>query len=363
MAAPTPNEYLHDVAVQYQVYLERVKRGEVDKYDKALVELDRALRKIIDAQGQGKLSNISAAKFEQLVRDVTKATEKHSGDFLSTLFVDLRQIATYAAEFEAESLTTGLIKKVAKRIKKASSAKAWKLAQTQPIQATGQLLDSFTKGWKSSFVARVEGAVRTAQAQGQTTGQLVTKLRGTKANNYQDGIITGQSRRETQAMVRTAIQHTSSQGRQAVWEENSDIVDGYIWVSVLDSRTTQICRSLDGQFFKLGEGPVPPIHIGCRSITVAHIVGVDVFQFTQRASKGASGGSQVPGTMTYYEWLKTQPASFQDDAIGVDRGKLLRDGGLTADQFAKLNLNKNFQPLTLEQMRKKAPGAFKRAGI
>jgi hypothetical protein len=163
-------------------------------------------------------------------------------------------------------------------------------------------------------------------------------------------------------MVRTAVQHVSSQARQAVWNENEDVIDGYVWVSVLDSRTTPICQSLDGQFFKLNEGPVPPIHIGCRSITVAHIKDVDVFAFTTRASKGEKPG-QVPANMTYFEWLKTQPATFQDDAIGVARGKLLRDGGLSAEKFAALNLNKNFQPLTLEQMRKKAPGAFKRAGL
>jgi hypothetical protein len=164
-------------------------------------------------------------------------------------------------------------------------------------------------------------------------------------------------------MVRTAVQHASAQARQAVWEENDDIIDGYVWISVLDNRTTQICRSLDGQFFKLGKGPVPPIHIGCRSVTVAHIKDVDVFAHTTRASKGDKGGAQVPASMTYYEWLKTQPASFQDDAIGVERGKLLRDGGMSADQFAKLQLNSNFQPLTLDQMRKKAPQAFKLAGI
>lgn len=361
--AVQPNQYLHDVAVQYQVYLERVKAGQVATYDKSLADLDRALRQIINAQGSGRLSNISQAKFEKLVRDVTKATDKHSGDFLSRLFVDLKQIAVYAAEFEKDSLTTGLVSKVAKRIKKTTAAKAWKAARENPIQATGELLETFTDGWKKSVVSKVEGVLRTGQAQGKTTGQIITQLRGTKASGYQDGIITGQSRRQTAAMVRTAVQHVSSQGRQATWAENDDIIDGYIWVSVLDSRTTQICRSLDGRFFKLNQGPVPPIHIGCRSITVAHIEDVDVFAFTTRASKGAKGGAQVPADMSYYEWLKTQPAAFQDDAIGPERGKLLRDGGLSAEKFAALNLNKNFQPLTLEQMRKKAPGAFKRAGL
>lgn len=363
MATVTPNQYLHDIAVQYQVYLERLKTGEAAKFDRTLVELDRALRQVIQAQGDGKLRNISQAKFERLMRDALKATDKHAQLFAGDLMKDLRAVAEYAAHFEAESLTRGLVKKVAERIKRTSAAKAWQFAKEKPIQATGELLESFIKNWRGSLLSKVEGVLRNGYAQGKTTGQLIVQLRGTKANGYKDGILTGQTRRQTAAMVRTAVQHASSQGRQATWSENDDLVDGYVWVSTLDNRTTQVCRSLDGRFFKLNEGPVPPIHIGCRSVTVAHIKGVNVFAFTQRASKGAKGGAQVPATMTYYEWLKTQPSAFQDDALGPERGRLLREGGLSAERFAELSLDKNFQPLTLEQMREKAPGAFKRAGL
>ena len=63
-----------------------------------------------------------------------------------------------------------------------------------------------------------------------------------------------------------------------------------------------------------------------------------------QASKGEEGGQQVSADLTYYEWLKTQPAGFQDAAIGPVRGKLLRNGGLSADRFSELQLGQNFQP-------------------
>ena len=50
-------------------------------------------------------------------------------------------------------------------------------------------------------------------------------------------------------------------------------------------------------------------------------------------------------------------------AIGPVRGKLLRNGGLSADRFSELQLGQNFQPLTLEQMQELEPLAFKRAGF
>lgn len=42
-----------------------------------------------------------------------------------------------------------------------------------------------------------------------------------------------------------------------------------LYVAVLDSRTTQICRSLHGKVFTRGKGPYPPLHWHCRSIRVA----------------------------------------------------------------------------------------------
>jgi hypothetical protein len=71
----------------------------------------------------------------------------------------------------------------------------------------------------------------------------------------------------------------------------------------------------------------------------------------------------VDSKLTYYGWLKTQPESFQDDVLGPMRGKLLRDGGLSAEKFASLNLDKNFEPLSLDEMRRREPLAFERAGL
>jgi hypothetical protein len=72
------------------------------------------------------------------------------------------------------------------------------------------------------------------------------------------------------------------------------------------------------------------------------------------------GSAVVPAEFTYCERLKTQPASFQNDAIGPKRAGLLRNGGLTAKPFSNLSLGLNFQPLTPEEMKRKEPGAFER---
>ena len=78
---------------------------------------------------------------------------------------------------------------------------------------------------------------------------------------------------------------------------------------------------------------------------------------------GAAGGAQVSAGLSYYEWLKTQPASFQDAALGPVRAQLFRNGGLTSERFAALQLDKNFRPLSLDQLRELEPEMFRKAGI
>lgn len=67
--------------------------------------------------------------------------------------------------------------------------------------------------------------------------------------------------------------------------------------------------------------------------------------------------------LSYYDWLKQQPAAFQDKAIGPVRSKLFREGGLSIERFSELQLDRNFKPLTLLQMKALEPLAFVRAGL
>ena len=275
---------------------------------------------------------------------------------------DLQPLAGFAAGLEVASLSD-LIVDSGLKFNAPNASIAYQFAKEYPVQATGQLLDSFIGSWPEIDTKRIQGIVSSGWAQNKPLMQMVRETVGTRKNGYADGAL-AVSERNAGAIIHTATQHTANAARMKVFESNNDIVKGYTWISTLDRRTTPQCRSLDGRVFEAGKGPMPPLHIRCRSTTVAKLD--KQFDFLDAGATRASAGpkpGQVDADLTYYAWLKQQPARFQDIAIGPVRGNLLRNGGLTSERFASLNLGRDFQPLTLKEMQALEPAAFKRAGI
>jgi len=236
------------------------------------------------------------------------------------------------------------------------------IARPMTSGKTATLLEPFISEWSSRSVTAIENTVRQGFFEGRTNQQIVKDIIGTKANGYQDGII-DVTRRSAETVVRTSIQHVAQVARNEVYAANADIVARYEWVSTLDARTTPQCQALDSREFEIGKGPLPPLHPNCRS-SVAPVISNKYIRETLRegATRSAYRGP-VSANLSYYEWLKTQLPSFQNEAMGPVKAKLLRDGGLSAQRFQELQLGRNFEPLTLDEMKKLEPVAFNRAGL
>lgn len=86
-------------------------------------------------------------------------------------------------------------------------------------------------------------------------------------------------------------------------------VEQYEILATLDSRTSQICRDMDGKRFAMKDFQAgvtaPPFHVRCRSTTIPY--DPDFGEDTgQRAAWGEDGKTYyVPANMTYREWEKT----------------------------------------------------------
>jgi SPP1 gp7 family putative phage head morphogenesis protein len=227
------------------------------------------------------------------------------------------------------------------------------------IGAKGGAVDfsKYTKQWKPQEIERVVGVINGGFFAGDTTDQIVRSVNGLKSHRFADGIL-NTSRANIESMVRTSLNHQAVAARAVYGKENGDIIKGEKIVATLDIRTSAECKDRDGDevLYVDDKNPArPPFHINCRSSFV-YLYDPE-FDFLNRgatrASKGAEGGQQVPQKQTYYTWLKNQPAFIQDEALGVQKGLIFRNAGLSPDEFKKVATDRFKKPLTIQQLSQK----------
>jgi SPP1 gp7 family putative phage head morphogenesis protein len=354
---------LVEQSTRHQVHLERLKTGEANQFAAFLKQIDSSIRGRLTGKD---LTEFSRGRLERLLASVEKDLESIYSAHWLELKGNLIELGQYEAGFESRSLNEAGKGRFETVVPTNKQVRAAVIAAPLSVRGAdgGKLLEPFIRDWSQNETKRVVGAIRQGYFEGQTTSKILQAVRGTRANGFRDGIL-AVSNRTASAIVRTAVQHVASTARQETWNENSDIVQKVRWVSTLDTRTSPQCQSLDGREFPIGSGPRPPIHINCRSTTVPVLDSRYDFlsEGATRSARDDDGVGRVGAGQTYYSWLKRQPAGFQDTAIGPVRGKLLRNGGLTAERFSELSLGKNFEPLSLDQMRRLEPVAFEKAGI
>lgn len=113
----------------------------------------------------------------------------------------------------------------------------------------------------------------------------------------------------------------------------SGVVDRYEILATLDSRTSLICRGMDGKVFATSEMDVsvnyPPFHAHCRTTTVPFFD--DEFDAGERIARHDDGTTYyVPGDMTYSDWKKSYVQN-----SGKDPGGSTNSNSFSAAQSLK----------------------------
>ena len=359
MAAP---ERLTEISTRHAVYLQRLAAGEVKEVASFLSDMQETVRKQLAGTD---ITEFTRIRLESLLasidRDLLAIAARLRGEIIDRA-IDL---ADYESGFEIRSLNE--VVKYDFIVPTPSQLRSAVLLNPLTIPDSrygGMMLESFITDAMRPGLDRVTSAIRSGYYQGQTTNQILQTIRGTRAAGFTDGIWQIVNR-DAESIVRTSLQHAATQAREATWQANRDIVKRVQWNATLEARTCAACGSLDGQTFPMDKGPRPPLHPNCRCTTTAILDARYSFldDDATRFSRSPEGVAPVPADLTFYGWLKTQPPEFVESVIGKQRGALLLNGGLSANQFAELQLGKRFQPLTLKQMQELEPVAFTKAGI
>lgn len=355
------NEQYLNQTIRRIVYLESLKQSEINKLTPHIKAIDKLIKEqLLDDE----LIEMTVKSFNGVVTEIKQGVQAELMAYTDNVSVTLVDVAADTYAFEAKSIDAAFDGfKLASGIVVAEKAKILeKLVKNTPLAVKGSegktvtdLFNELANNESNKYINHI----RLARYEGKTNQQIVQMIRGTRKNGYKDGLMEVTSR-QAKTIVRTTVQHAANQGKIEFANDNADILKGKKVIATLDGRTSSQCRALDGQEFELDKGPVFPLHHNCRStyllVLLAEYAGRG--NINKRASKDGPVDNE-----SYYSWLKKQPKDFQGDVLGETRGKLLRSGGLSADKFAALQLDKNFKPLTLDEMRSREPMAFKKAGL
>ena len=392
----TINEEFFDALVRHQVGLLRLS-GSIKNDVIALLdatEQDLADKIISRLAGHRGLNTPADVRRMQTLLKSLRATRLPAWDKINAIWVkELREIAKMEPPFVDRALKT--VVPVVLETTLPSNALLRSIVATKPFQ--GKTLRGWASNVRRADITRIEDQIKIGMVQGESNVTIARRVVGTKILKGKDGV-TEITRRQADAVTRTAVNAIANQAKQAYYQENSHLFTEELYTATLDSRTTPICQSLDGQKFPIGEGPIPPVHIRCRSLRVAIIDGNVIGQrparnftepqivrefakqeglpssLTRRANlpRGTKGTfdtfkarrireltGRVPAKVSYQDWLDRQPAAFQDDVLGKTKGALFRRGDLKLTKF----VNKSGDSVTLSQLARTEAQAFRDAGL
>lgn len=356
------NEQYLNQTIRRIVYLESLKQSEINNLSAHLKEIDDLVKSLMLDE---EMTDLTLAEFNKVLTSVKTGVATSLSGYTVAVGASLTAIAIDTYQFEAKSLNNAFKDvKLPSKIDDKKQSKLIKAVTKTPLAVKGSegktvtdLFNELANNESNKYINHI----RLARYEGKTNQQIVQMIRGTRKNGYKDGLMEVTSR-QAKTIVRTTVQHAAMQGKAEFAKDNSDIIKGERILATLDGKTTPRCRYEDQAqiLYKVGEGQRPPFHHNCRSTVL--IVLKDEYAGKGNIDKRASKDGLVENE-GYYSWLNKQPKEFQDDVLGETRGQLLRSGGLSADKFAALQLDKNFKPLTLAEMRKKEPLAFQKAGL
>lgn len=351
---PTVNEALFDASVKHQIYLQRLSSKTVREILETLV---RSEQDILSKLANAEITDFSERRLKAMLAEIRILTKEAYAVLYDQLDGKLSSISQYESEF-----TANLIEKlipVEITLVRPSVEILRAIIETKPL--AGRFIGDEVKDLSADTVTRIEQALRIGMVEGETTPEIVRRIRGTKALNYKDGLLQ-RSRDDVERLVRTSVTHVTARARDELYQSNADLVKGWRFVATLDSRTSKICISLDGTAHNLNTGPMPPRHPNCRSTTSPILkswqeLGGEFAELPEATRASMDG--QVPESLTYQQWLKKQPREFVEDVLGKTKAKLFLDGNLSVDKFFDFS----GQELTLDALKKTEAKLFAKLQI
>ncbi|WP_236253676.1 minor capsid protein [Streptococcus mitis] len=315
---------------------------QADKFDKVYQEaktyLDKEINKIFDKfQRDYGLSQVDARQVLKNMKDkkdlneLRKVLEARPNDpNIQKLLADLDSPAYSFRMKRLERLSDDLDRmreSIYHSEKTGSDAFYSDLMKDSYYKATFELQQQ--TGLAYGFSELPESEIKHLQSfswvgDGSTYSTNIWKNTGKLTSSIKDellmSLMTGRGTRETAQAIAERFNVGQNDARRLVRTESAFFhnqmellsyeeadIEKYIFVAVLDKRTSRICQEHDNQIYDRDKAVpgvnCPPMHPWCRSTTVAYDEDADYSKLKRRARNPVTGKTElVPADMTYKEW-------------------------------------------------------------
>jgi SPP1 gp7 family putative phage head morphogenesis protein len=350
----TANEAIQDRMIRHLLYLTRLATGEAGWMDERIMReyipaIENEAAQLVNrltSQGQpGVLTERQTRDINTFARDVGAASAALMTDIRSRYLDRLVEIARSEVQFELGLFRSAI--PVELNFSVPSDDQLRMLLANQPFD--GQPLSDWFTDLDARTIRNVTGAVRQGMIEGESMDAIMRRIRGTRAGNYTDGVLST-TRHHAESLARSGVIHSSNQATNQMYRENDDLIKAVKVVATLDSRTCQTCAGYEeGGPYEVENHPTPPFHPNCRCVTVPVFkswreMGIDLDEAPPGTRSSMDG--QVPEDLTYNQWLKRQPREVVEEALGPTRARLFLDGDLSVSAFT----DRTGRSFTLEEL-------------
>jgi len=294
-------ESLYRNAIDLNRYSNSVARRVINAYNDIILDSVNQLRAIDDLD-----ESFKAARLRSIIAQLKESLATWAGDSTELTAIELQGLAELQSEFVEEQLKKVLPRGSRNIVRSVeiSPQFAQSVVVTDPTQinvvALSDDLFAAVEGAPQTFsLTAAEGAtitlpngqvvqkafrgiaedqaelfgqvVRQGLLTGETTQDIARRLTGrlqrsgdtqlefgqraksVKQIKLAGGQATTVANHQVLTLVRTSINQVANAASQQVYEANQDITKKYRYVATLDSRTSAICRALDGREFEYGK--------------------------------------------------------------------------------------------------------------
>lgn len=370
MTTPRPiAEMIADRFIGHSVDLLRLSAGEQRVVLKMLGQLQREIEGKIMASDVDERTIFQERRLTALWKTVNELTTKYYAKISATHQDSLGQIAEMVSD-HTKTLTNAVVGVPL-------------LTVGAPLQVLRALADDAivlgrpAQEWwsqqKDNLRGRFQNTIRQGIYSGETLGELLRRVRGTRERQFRDGIFS-MSTREASALIRTSVQSIANAARYETYQANEDVIAGQSWLTTLDGRACPRCQALSGESWSLsGEkldgttldfpGP-PPLHFQDRCSLLPALKSWEqlahdakgnekLARKLDRIEKKLGPGTQssldgqISADINYSDWLKTRSEAEQKEILGPGKFSLFKKGKIGLTDL----VDQSGRPLSLKELR------------